>query len=952
MPEIAPAPNPTATPTPPDAGTIRNWIAEAPKVVETPAESDVLSNLSHSDPVTASKLRAAVQQFPAVGTGFGDFQLLGALGTGTFGRVYLARQGELADRFVALKVSADLAGESQTLARLQHTNIVPIYSVHKSGPLQAVCMPFLGLNTLAHLLKKFRGKSPVPASGRQLLDTLRVLSGATDLAPLVAPAGEEPEPTGPGLDTHAILADPAALRSGGVIELLRESTYPDAVCWIVSRLADGLAHAHAHGVLHNDLKPANVLLTDDGQPMLLDFGVAEDWKLRSSAPGAAIGGTLPYMSPEHIESLRNRRPATDPRSDVYALGMRMYEMLTGHYPFRFPDGKFEEELPRILAERRTAPPRLRHLNPAVSPGLEAVVRKCLEFDPRQRFQRAADLRDELERHRHGLALLHVRVPSVRERLKKWAGRHPWATSHLTLGTAAAVVVAVCAGGLYTREKQIERHDALATSRELTDHLREAHYRLSTRAPEAKTVDAGVASAKAALARYGLPDDAAWENRPAFTALGPAEQAKVRGQLRDACLLLARGYAQQAKAGEGESQLADAVKLNELAGRLAGDAPRAVWEQRSKLLRRAGKPDEATAAAERAKAAPVVTSHDYYLSASEAVAEGRYRDAIELFTKAAHLDPAHYWTHMGLGVSYESLALPAEAIAHYTTAIALWPDSDWAYTSRGLAALRSGQYDRAKADFDKLAEANPNDAEVFANRALVLRGMKRYEEAVADCDKAIELGAPKARLVLIRARIREAAGKKDEAKRDLEEGLKEVPTDEVGWATRGTAQLTTNPAASVKDFDEALAINPRSLPAAQNKASALSRLGKSEDAVKVLTDLLDLYPDYASGRIARGVQYARLGNAAAAIADAAFVLKNDRSPATLYQTANIYALLSKTTPAHKATALAYLAMALRGGFGFEYLEDDPDMKPIRESAEFQRVLEAVRFLKAISQPSAK
>src|SRR4029079_9703661 len=132
---------------------------------------------------------------------------------------------------------------------------------------------------------------------------------------------------------------------------------------------------------------------------------------------------------------------------------------------------------------------------------------------------------------------------------------------------------------------------------------------------------------------------------------------------------------QAKAGgEHEGQLAEAVKLNELAERLPGDAPRGEWEQRSELLRRAGNAAEAQKAADRAKDAPVVTGHDYYLSGNEAVSAGRYRDAIDLFTKSVQLDPAHFWRHIGLGVCYESLALPAEAIGHYTTAIALWPDS--------------------------------------------------------------------------------------------------------------------------------------------------------------------------------------------------------------------------------------------------------------------------------------
>src|SRR3954447_9458501 len=89
---------------------------------------------------------------PELGRPFLGFLLLAELGRGTFGRVYLARQGDLADRLVALKVSTETLGESQKLARLQHTNVVPIYSLHGGATLRAVCMPYLGPTTLADVL--------------------------------------------------------------------------------------------------------------------------------------------------------------------------------------------------------------------------------------------------------------------------------------------------------------------------------------------------------------------------------------------------------------------------------------------------------------------------------------------------------------------------------------------------------------------------------------------------------------------------------------------------------------------------------------------------------------------------------------------------------------------------------------------------------------------------------
>jgi serine/threonine protein kinase/Flp pilus assembly protein TadD len=113
-------------------------------------------------------------------------------------------------------------------------------------------------------------------------------------------------------------------------------SYVQAVLWIASRLADGLAYAHEHQVIHRDLKPANVLLADDGQPLLLDFNLSDNLRLRSSVLGASVGGTLPYMAPEQLESFYHPGRRVDARSDLYSLGLILYELVCGKPAFPFP----------------------------------------------------------------------------------------------------------------------------------------------------------------------------------------------------------------------------------------------------------------------------------------------------------------------------------------------------------------------------------------------------------------------------------------------------------------------------------------------------------------------------------------------------------------------------------------------------------------------------------------
>jgi serine/threonine protein kinase len=378
------------------------------------------------------KWSSASRILPEPGTHFLGFHLVEELGRGAFGRVYLAHQDALARRPVALKVACDIDGESQKLAQLQHTNIVPIYSFHQSGPLQAVCMPFFGRTTLAHVLDRVCGKQGMPSSGRELKSTLNLRLHDTDSRDHShEQRSVEPIPTA---------APPLVDEKGGPIDgwkKLESLSYVEAVLWLGEQLAAGLAHAHERGILHRDLKPANVLLTDDGRPMLVDFNLSEDVKSRDSAERATIGGTLPYMAPEHMEAFsRTGACALDGRCDLFSLGVILYELLTGRYPYPVHLKKRRETILTMLADRCGDPPRMRHLNPAVSPATEAIIRKCLEGNPKKRYQKAEDLREDLNRQLNGLPLRHAVNPSRRERYQKWVRRHPRLTSSGSIAAAA------------------------------------------------------------------------------------------------------------------------------------------------------------------------------------------------------------------------------------------------------------------------------------------------------------------------------------------------------------------------------------------------------------------------------------------------------------------------------------------------------------------------------------
>ncbi|WP_194816974.1 serine/threonine-protein kinase [Nocardia sp. XZ_19_385] len=254
-----------------------------------------------------------------IGQQIDDFDLLTGLGSGAFARVFLARQRSL-QRLVAVKISADHGTEPQTLAQLDHDYIVRVFDQRlldsggardgRSRRLRLLYMQFLPGGTLLGVLRWVRATPPAERSGRLLLD-------AVDAA--MEEKGEI-RPT-----DSSVRAEIAAL------------SWPETVAWLGRRLAEALHYASEHGVLHRDVKPANVLLTAEGVPKLADFNISFSRNVEGTSPVAYFGGSLAYMSPEQLEAChpgKGRSAADlDTRADIYSLGVVLWELLTGAKPF-------------------------------------------------------------------------------------------------------------------------------------------------------------------------------------------------------------------------------------------------------------------------------------------------------------------------------------------------------------------------------------------------------------------------------------------------------------------------------------------------------------------------------------------------------------------------------------------------------------------------------------------
>ena len=339
--------------------------------------------------------------WPRVGDSLLGFFLAAELGRGTFGRVYLAQESALGEREVALKLALGGGEEAYLLGKLRHPNIVPVLSVQQDEVtgLSAFCMPYLGRATLADVLDGVFETAVPPRRARSIVEAIRRIDGIGDAA--------ESQPSDP---------------------VLAEGTYLDGVLHLTAQLCDALEHAHRQGICHRDLKPSNVLVPRDGRPLLLDFNLAADGDLSPHR----VGGTLPYMAPESLTHLLQDGdgpdlPVAEPRSDLFSLGVMLYELLTGTLPFgpMSVEGPIREVAEQLRVRQLAGPDPVQRRNSQVTDSVAQVLEKCLAPDVDNRFQTAAEM-----------------AAALRRELRPWRRGQRWVRSHRRFVAALTGMVLV------------------------------------------------------------------------------------------------------------------------------------------------------------------------------------------------------------------------------------------------------------------------------------------------------------------------------------------------------------------------------------------------------------------------------------------------------------------------------------------------------------------------------
>ena len=653
-----------------------------------------------------------------VGRRIGPFEVLELLGAGGMGEVYRARDTRLG-REVALKVlpadavadataRARLLREARLASQLNHPHICTIHEVGESDP--SAGSGQAGVYIAMELVE-----------GQSLSATL----------------------AGGALPTEQVL------RFG-------------------SQIADALAHAHAHGVVHRDLKSLNVVITPEGRAKVLDFGLAkrlddqntdEVTRLRTSLtePGMVVG-TLGYMAPEQL-----RGEAADARSDIWALGVVLYEMASGVRPF---EGQTGYALTSAILKEEPRP-----LPAAVPAEVGATITRCLEKEPGRRYQQAGEVRAALEATQAGTA------PSWATWHYRLARRRKLARAVAVVATAGLVatliaLVATDAGGLRTRltggsaaaiklavlpfENRTGDPEQEYFSDGLTDEMIAQLGRLH---PAGLLVIARTSVMRYKNSKTPL-DQIARELGVAYVLEGSAR--REAGRVRISAELIHAQHQTQVWADTFERELSGIFALqSEVAKQVANALA-------LKLL-----------PAEQARLANVKTvdpeAYDAYLKGVRAhrlLTKASLEAAERYFNEALKEDPtfAPAWALMArvwTGRQQMGIVPPGEAAPKAKAAIlrALALDENAFEAQRALAGIMTftdWDWPAAERAWNKTLALNPNDADALAAHSQYVTMMGRREEAMKEVERAVELDPFNTKVLGFRATALVSARRYDEA----------------------------------------------------------------------------------------------------------------------------------------------------------------------------------------------
>ncbi|OGD22997.1 MAG: hypothetical protein A2W03_04450 [Candidatus Aminicenantes bacterium RBG_16_63_16] len=634
-------------------------------------------------------LRAPREELTTGSTFAGKYQIIEELGKGGMGRVYKALDTQVNDK-VALKIiKPEVALDKETIDRFRNELKLARQVRHKN-----VCQMF-DLNT---------------SEGTYYI-TMEYISGQ-DLKGLIRQSGR--------------LAVETAVS-------------------ITRQICEGLEEAHGLGIVHRDLKPGNIMVDRDGQARIMDFGIARSLKAKGITGAGVMIGTPEYMSPEQVEGKE-----VDERSDIYSLGVILYEMVAGHVPFEgdtpFTIGvKHKSEVPK--------PPK--ELNAQIPEGLNRVILKCLEKEKGKRYQSAGELRAELARIEEGMPTAARPIPKKKAFTSKeitvTVGVKKLVVPAIALAAIAVIAVVLwrvipgkkaapaptdkpLVAVLYfknnTGDAGLDHWRAMLANLLVTDLTQSKHLRvlsedklfqILTKLGQAdnQTYSADVLRQVAAEGRVNHILQGAYARAGDEFRINVTLQEAGSGEL----------VGSESVAGKGEAGIF--AMVDELTRRVKTDFKLSPQDIVSDIDKDVGKVTTSSPEA-----------YEYYLEGIRHDVKGEYRQVIESMEKAVAIDPDFASAYLAMAWSYGNLYLFAEQKRYEEKAMALserLTDREKNNIQGNYYMGSEKSYGQALAALEKLIATYPDDISGGNNLAILYSQMGEIEKAIERWRVCIQAG---------------------------------------------------------------------------------------------------------------------------------------------------------------------------------------------------------------------
>ncbi|MCA9129508.1 MAG: protein kinase [Planctomycetales bacterium] len=893
--------------------------------------------------------------FPSAGAVFCGYPLVAELGRGALARVFLARQPDLAERWVVLKITQRLTTEAARLASLQHSGIIPVYSIHEDRGLFGICMPYLGAVTLGNLLSERGWFSDYSDKSQAQVSTLIANRFSTIVSSyrgqVVAQSGSELISGECHLESQAI--EQPSLDEEQLRELLGLSHLVDALqnqlvdkdpvpakVSLLRQLAEAMAYAHSRGVVHRDLKPENILIANDGRPVVLDFNLAA---AGTNSGQELVGGTLPYMSPQQLQSLD--QGGHSPQDDVFSLGVIAYQLLTGMLPFD-DSGLDQNDLLAIAANHSVRPIPCRLISVGVSSGLNGIVMKCLALDLSERYPSAVDLYEDLDRLCRFQVLRHAPDRSPTEQLYKFAKRNPILTSLTAVILMASVLVVGLVVALNLAHARNAKLAASEKASQLQAAIPEVIAMLRSPGGEVELLKRGVQNATALLSEWDETQELG--RQAALRLLPPEDRLAFSIQLGDLMYALAGAHYQLSLLRiDGAEHLTAAMKWNRLSAQYWPELSQAA-DYRQSRFEQVDLADPSKRKGVSVDIAQVEESASLFAKmwyAREAGNRHLWLDYADRLVAERPTDPSRWFSLASARYATGDLLRACDA---FDVSAKLQHNSAMSILWRGITHLQTKEYQLAEADFSQCLSLRPKWIAPRYNRALALKGLGNFDGAIEELDFIVDSEEVGPRVYSLRSQLNAARGNRQQALADRTLALAAPACDADDWVALGVLKISQRPHEALQDFAQALSLSPRNVAAQQNTAHVQAEiLHDNAAAIRSLSELISWGGGGTAAVASRGIIYARAGAIQEALQDAQRVASSAPTALEMLQLAGIHSLVS---PAHdldadlhgESQALIWLARALSADPGLTKIaESDPDLVGLRGIDRFETLISSFK-----------